>query len=98
MRLVISDTGPINYLVSIEHVGILPVLFQKAIVPTAVRTFREAFPLVSLTMDECLRTELLERMHSEQMDVAFIRAPLTKIEGLTIQPLCSEPMVVALPT
>jgi DNA-binding transcriptional LysR family regulator len=80
------------------RVGVPPTAPFHPIVPAAVRSFREAFPLVSLTMDECLRTELVGRMQNELMDVAFIRAPLSKIDGLTIQALCVEPMIIALPT
>jgi len=29
VQLVIADTGPINYLILIEHIGILPALFEK---------------------------------------------------------------------
>ena len=37
MQLVIADTGPINYLILIGHINILPVLFQTVILPSAVR-------------------------------------------------------------
>ena len=37
MRLVIADTGPINCLVLIEHIDVLPTLFQKVILPSAVQ-------------------------------------------------------------
>lgn len=37
MRLVISDTGPINYLVLIGHIDILPILFEKILLPFAVQ-------------------------------------------------------------
>jgi predicted nucleic acid-binding protein len=36
VQLVIADTGPINYLVLIGHIGILPALFRKVILPAAV--------------------------------------------------------------
>ena len=36
--IVISDTSPINYLVLIGHVHILPQLFERIIVPPAVFT------------------------------------------------------------
>ena len=36
LRLVIADTSPINYLVLIEHVDILPALFERVILPAAV--------------------------------------------------------------
>ena len=32
-----ADTGPINYLVLIGHIGLLPTLFQKVILPSAVQ-------------------------------------------------------------
>ncbi|MGA2597408.1 MAG: hypothetical protein ABSH09_10520 [Bryobacteraceae bacterium] len=37
MRAVIADTGPIHYLVLIGHSEILPALFEKIIIPSAVR-------------------------------------------------------------
>jgi len=37
VRLVIADTGPINYLVLIERIDLLPALFQKVILPSAVQ-------------------------------------------------------------
>ena len=37
MRLVIADTGPINYLVLIGQSEILPALFERVIIPLAVR-------------------------------------------------------------
>ena len=36
MRLVIADTGPLNYLILIGHIDILPVLFEKVVLPTTV--------------------------------------------------------------
>ena len=37
MRLVIADTGPINYLVLIGNIDLLPVLFEKVTLPSAVQ-------------------------------------------------------------
>src|SRR2546421_816605 len=54
------------------------------------REFRGAFPLVSLTLEECLRTEAEDRLRNKQMDVAFVRAPQTKERDLVIHPLRSE--------
>ena len=36
MRLVIADTGPVNYLILIGSVEILPRLFERIVLPTAV--------------------------------------------------------------
>jgi predicted nucleic acid-binding protein len=35
--IVIADTGPINYLILIGHIDVLPVLFEKIILPSIVR-------------------------------------------------------------
>lgn len=37
MRLVIADTGPVNYLILIGHIEVLSALFEKVILPAAVR-------------------------------------------------------------
>jgi DNA-binding transcriptional LysR family regulator len=67
-------------------------------VPFVIRTFRVAFPLVSLTLDECLRKEALERLRDGQLDVAFMRATLDESHDLFVNPLLVEPMVAALPS
>jgi len=33
VRLVIADTGPVNYLILIGQIDILPALFEKVILP-----------------------------------------------------------------
>lgn len=38
MRLVIADTGPVNYLIQIGHIGLLPHMFEKVALPLAVQT------------------------------------------------------------
>lgn len=45
MRVVIADTGPVNYLVLIGHIDILPALFQRIILPSSVRAELMAGPL-----------------------------------------------------
>jgi DNA-binding transcriptional LysR family regulator len=57
-------------------VGVMPTTPFHPFVPFVIRAFRAAFPDVSLTLDECLRVEAIERLRNEQMDVAFFRAPL----------------------
>jgi predicted nucleic acid-binding protein len=44
VRLVIADTGPINYLILIEHIDILPALFDTVILPSVVRDELTAAP------------------------------------------------------
>jgi predicted nucleic acid-binding protein len=34
--IVVADTTPINYLILIRHINVLPALYQRIIVPEAV--------------------------------------------------------------
>ena len=79
-------------------VGVMPTAPFHPFVPFVIRTFRVAFPLVSLTLDECLRKEALERLRDGQLDVAFMRATLDESHDLFVNPLLVEPMVAALPS
>jgi predicted nucleic acid-binding protein len=38
VRLVVADTGPLNYLALIGQTGLLPALFEDVIIPPAVHT------------------------------------------------------------
>ena len=67
-------------------------------VPQVILAFREAYPLVSLTMEENLRMETLDQLRGGQMDVAFLRASIAAPQGLVVHPLLEEPMVAALPS
>src|ERR1700754_4484834 len=68
-------------------VGVTPTGPFNPLVPLVIRAFREAYPLVSLTLEECLRSELIERLLSEQMDVAFLRTPTAEPQELIVHPL-----------
>jgi DNA-binding transcriptional LysR family regulator len=68
------------------------------LVPRTIRAFSEACPMVSLTVEECLSNELVDRLRSERTDVAFIRASLADPDRLVVDHLLEEPMVVALPS
>jgi hypothetical protein len=37
VRVVIADTGPVNYLILIRHIDLLPRMFEKVILPGAVQ-------------------------------------------------------------
>jgi DNA-binding transcriptional LysR family regulator len=79
-------------------IGIVPASPFHPLVPRAIRAFREAYPLVSVRLEERLGGELLELLRNEQIDVAFIRTPHADQEGLVINRLLEEPMLVALPS
>src|SRR5262245_11431620 len=68
------------------------------LVPAVIREFREAFPLVAVTLAESnSAAELIECIENDRLDAAFIRMNTAKPEGLVFYPLLEEPLVVALP-
>ena len=66
-------------------------------VPRIIRAYRKAFPLVSLTLEESGTTELVDHLRNEQIDAAFIRTAIPNQEGLVVNLLLQEAMVLALP-
>jgi DNA-binding transcriptional LysR family regulator len=67
-------------------------------VPRVIRAFRDAFPLIALTLEESGTTELIEDLRNQRVDAAFIRTPVADPMGLTVNPLLEETMLVALPS
>jgi DNA-binding transcriptional LysR family regulator len=66
-------------------------------VPRVIRSFRDSYPMVALTLDESGTTELIDDLRQERVDAAFIRTPVADQAGLTVIPLLEEAMLVALP-
>ena len=54
-------------------VGVTPTCMYHPFVPQVIRAFREAFPLVLLTLKESRSTELFQHLAEEQIDAAFVR-------------------------
>jgi len=79
-------------------VGITPTSTYHPFVPRVIRAFREAFPAVVLTLGESRSNELFEHLRNEQTDAAFVRMPPVDPEGLVVNSLLDEPLVVALPS
>src|ERR1700754_3889901 len=68
-------------------VGVTSTTPFHPLVPRAIRAFREACPMVSVTLEECLSNESVDRLRNEQMDVAFIRAESGDGAGLAVNAL-----------
>ena len=66
-------------------------------VPRVIRSFREMSPLVSLVLEESGSSELVQAVHGEALDAAFIRSPVADVVGLLVRPILEEEMLVALP-
>ena len=79
------------------RVGAAPTAPFHAFVPRVIRAFREAFPRVTLTIEESLSSDLFQRLREDQIDVAFYRSAPADGVGLKLDPLLNEPMVMAVP-
>src|SRR5262245_13668770 len=79
-------------------VGFTPSSPFHPFVPRVIRAFREAYPLVSLSLEEHPSNALVERLRNEQIDAAFVRTTFANPEGVTVEPLMDELLVVALST
>jgi DNA-binding transcriptional LysR family regulator len=79
------------------RVGITPTAPFHPFVPRTIRAFRQAHPLVSVTLDERHSNELIEQLRTERIDAAFIRTPPPDPQGLATNLLLEEELVVALP-
>jgi DNA-binding transcriptional LysR family regulator len=67
------------------------------LVTRAIRDFRAAHPLVSMSLEERGSAELLDDLRSERLDAAFVRAAVPGGDGVSVHDLLEEPMLVALP-
>lgn len=78
-------------------IGVTPTGPFHPLVPGVIRAFRDAFPKVSMSMEEALRDELIGRLRDGRMDAAFLRTTPSEPHGLVVHKLLEEPMVAALP-
>jgi DNA-binding transcriptional LysR family regulator len=79
------------------NIATVPTGPMHPLMPLSVRRFRERYPEASVTLEECLRDELLQRLRQEQVDVAFMRSLPEDPSGLAVAVLLNEPMLLALP-
>jgi DNA-binding transcriptional LysR family regulator len=66
-------------------------------VPRVIRAFREAHPLVALSLEEGGTAELVEALSAEKIDAAFVRSPIGPVSGVAVHSVLEEEMVAALP-
>ncbi|HTT80781.1 MAG TPA: LysR family transcriptional regulator [Stellaceae bacterium] len=67
------------------------------LVPQLIRHYREAFPLVALTLEESGTGELVAALLAERIDAAFVRSPIGAAAGIAVDTLLEEPMIGVLP-
>ena len=68
-------------------VGVTPTSPFHPFVLDVIRAFRRTYPLVNLAMEECHSNELIDRLRSGSVDVAFIRTPPVDKQGLLVNAL-----------
>ncbi len=79
------------------RVGVAPTAPFHPLVPGVIRAFREAWPGVTVTLDECLSRQAVQGLKEARLDAAFLRAEPSDEAGLTVDRLLDEPMVAAIP-
>jgi DNA-binding transcriptional LysR family regulator len=76
------------------RVGVTPSGPFHPFVPHVIRAFRETYSSVSLTLEEYLSAEIVERLRNGRLDAAFVWTP--SAEGLLLHRLMDDKLVVAL--
>ncbi len=64
--------------------------------PLVMRSLREAFPLLSLSLSESRTADIVEGLREGRIDAALVSLPLTQAR-LTLSPLFIEPFLLACP-
>ncbi|HEX3536599.1 MAG TPA: LysR family transcriptional regulator [Stellaceae bacterium] len=67
------------------------------LVPRSIRAFREASPLVALSLEESGTGELVEAIQAGRIDCAFVRSPIAAAADIAVSSLLTEAMVAVLP-
>jgi DNA-binding transcriptional LysR family regulator len=79
------------------HLGFACATCFQPLVSGIIRAHRERYPGVLVSPEERNTPLLVAGLRSREIDVAFIRPPLSDAKGLEVEPLGEEPMVVVLP-
>ena len=79
------------------HLGFAGATCFQPLVPGIIRAHRERYPSVLVSPEERNTPVLIAGLRSGEIDVAFIRPPLSDGEGLEVELLVEEPMVIVLP-
>ncbi|MHC6223892.1 LysR substrate-binding domain-containing protein [Pseudomonas sp. X10] len=67
------------------------------LIPRIIRTYRERYPAVSISLDEGSASRLTERIQNGDLDIAVLRAPVTRPKGFEYHRLLLEELLLVLP-
>jgi DNA-binding transcriptional LysR family regulator len=79
------------------RVGFTSTATFNVVVPSAIRTFRRAYPEIHLTLEEANTTLLITGLREGTLDAVFLRPGMPDTAELQLRVVSEEPMVVALP-
>jgi DNA-binding transcriptional LysR family regulator len=79
-------------------VGSAGAVYFHPLIPTILREYRLKYPDVILAPQASTTELLTARLRAGQIDVAFIRPPIDDSDGLAIEPLVDEEMVIVVPS
>jgi DNA-binding transcriptional LysR family regulator len=79
------------------HLGFAGVTYIHQQVIGIIRAYRLRYPGVVISPEQSNTARLIASLRSGEIDVAFVRPPIIDTEGLSIEPLVDEPMVIVLP-
>ena len=79
------------------NIGFTNSVGLHSFLPALLRNFREAFPAVSIHLNEDGSNSLIDSIINEKNDIVFLRKPAPIGFGLTNLHILDEPLIVALP-
>lgn len=80
------------------NIGFTNSVSLHAFLPALLREFREAYPKVSIHLEEEGSRALSDAVSNQKLDVAFLRKPASADSGLKSLHLLDEDLIVALPS
>lgn len=79
------------------NIGFTNSVGLHSFLPALLRNFREAFPAVSIHLEEEGSNSLIDSILNEKNDIVFLRKPAPMSVGLACLHVLDEPLIVALP-
>ena len=81
------------------RLGFAGATYFQPLIPAMIRAYRKQYPGVTLLPERSITPRLVTALHSGEIDVAFVRPPVSEneAEGLGIELIVDEPMLVVLP-
>jgi DNA-binding transcriptional LysR family regulator len=80
------------------QVGFAGATYFQPLVPAIIGAYRRKYPGVTLSPEQSNTPRLVEGLHNGDIDVAFVRPPVGGAQGLRVEPIIEETMLIVLQT